>query len=248
MFVGSMSFRRIGLILRGTPLFGFLPAGVLAVVMGMVAGQQPGVEHRFLPTRLGILAIVIAAGFVFDDSASPTTDPVPSSLRSRRLVRASVALIISSILLCLVLPFAADDMDLVVAVDSPVGLESQSPPFPWGRLALEMATMIGLVLVIAAADTRRGHSEPGRLAVGMFLGVYAVTWMIPESHNPWASPEDLRWDTAANWWWLALVVVWLLACWLSWDSRVTFWPARLRRAPSRPPNSELVPYSTQSGN
>jgi hypothetical protein len=215
--------------------------------MGIVAGQQPGVDQRLLPTRLAILAIVMAAGFVFDDSATPMSDPLPSPLRWRRLVRASVAMLISSTLLALVLPFGADDMDLVVAVDSLLNLETQSPPFPWGRLALEMATMIGFVLAIAAAGARRGQTEPGRLTVGVFLGVYAVTWMIPESHNPWASPEDLRWDTGANWWWLALLVVWLLACWFSWDSRVAYWPTRLRRASSPPSDSQSVPYSTPSG-
>lgn len=242
-----MSFRRIALILRATPLLGFLPAGALAVTMGIVAGQQPDIEHRYLPTRLGILAIVIAAGFVFDDPATPMSDPLPSPLRWRRLVRASVPMLISSILFTLVLLFAADDMELVVTVDSSMILATQSPPFPWGRLALEMATTIGFVLAIAAANARRGQTEPGRLTAGLFLGVYVVSWMIPESHNPWASPEDIRWDTGANWWWLALVVVWLVTSWLSWDNRVANWPTRLRRAPSPPSESQSVPHSTPSG-
>jgi hypothetical protein len=247
MLLRIMSFRRIGLILRATPLLGFLPAGVLAVALGIVAGQQPDVEHRFLPTRLAILAIVIAAGFVFDDSATPISDPSPSPLRWRRLVRASLAILISSVLLSFVLPFAADDMDLAVAVDSSVDLESQSPPFPWGRLALEMATMIGFVLAVAAAAVRRGHTEPGRLAVGVFLGVYAVTWMIPDSHNPWANPEDLRWDTGANWWWLALVIVWPLASWLSWDSHLGRRAPRLPGVSDRPPKGGTVRSYTVSG-
>ena len=123
-----MSFRRIALILRATPLLGFLPAGALAVTMGIVAGQQPDIEHRYLPTRLGILAIVIAAGFVFDDPATPMSDPLPSPLRWRRLVRASVPMLISSILFTLVLLFAADDMELVVTFDSSMILATQSPP------------------------------------------------------------------------------------------------------------------------
>jgi hypothetical protein len=241
MYLRSMSFRRIGLILRATPLLGFLSAGVLAVVLGIVAGQQPGVERRLLPTRLAILAIAIAAGFVFDDSATPMSDPLPSPLRWRRLLRASAAFAISAALFSFVLPFAADDMDLVVVVDAPsVGLDSLPPTFPWGRLALEMATMIGFVLAFAAANARRGENEPGRLAVGVFLGVYAVTWLTPTSHNPWASPYDRRWDTGADWWWLAFAIVWLSAAVLSWDSRVGWRPTRSLSASGHPPENGIV--------
>jgi hypothetical protein len=230
-----MTPKLIPSILRCTPRIGFIPAGVLAVVMGLVAGRQPlGPEYRFLPTRLAVLAIVIAVGFVFDDPAKPTADSVPSPLRLRRGIRALYGLLMAAGLFALVIPFASDDMNLVVVVNSDPAASVEAevvltmqPEFPWGRLALEMAVMIGFTLGIAAAISRRSESEPGRIATGVLLGFYASTWMIPETYRPWANPTDQRWATDAIWWWVALGIVWGQAAVLSWDSRAgRFFPRR----------------------
>ena len=222
-----MTLKLIPAVLRSTPRIGFVPAGVLAVVMGLVAGRQPvSTEFRFLPTRLAVLAIVIAVGFVFDDPAKPTTDYVPSPLRFRRGIRALYGLLMAAGLFAIVIMLASDDMNLVAVVNSdpvaPVEAEevlTMHPEFPWGRLALEMAVMIGFTLSVAAATSRRSESEPGRIATGVLLGVYASTWMIPETYSPWANPMDQRWATDAIWWWVALGIIWGLAAVLSWDSR-----------------------------
>lgn len=252
-----VTLKLIPSVLRCTPWIGFLPAGMLAVVMGLVAGRQPlGPEFRFLPTRLAVLAIVIAAGFVFDDPAKPTSDPVPSPLRFRRGIRALFGLLMAAGLFAIVIPFAADDMELVAVVSSdPVALGDADeaavvqPKFPWGRLAVEMATMIGFTLAVAAGTSRRSESEPGRIATGVMLGVYATTWMIPETYRPWAGPTDQRWSTSAIWWWVALAIVWGLAGVFSWDSRTRrLLPFRLSSVATAKPSKVGSNRSRSSGN
>jgi hypothetical protein len=244
-------------VLRTTPLLGFIPAGVLAVVMGLVAGQQPiGPEFRFLPSRLAILSIVIAAGFIFDDPATPITDPAPNPLRLRRLIRSAAALLIVTVLFTSVMFIAADDMSLVAVIDTNTATtfdpeldpSTELPEFPWGRLALEMATMIGFVLAAAAAINRRGESQPGRIATGVLLAGYAISWMIPESHQAWANPTDQRWETGANWWWLALTLAWFSVAVLSWDSRVGWRLAQFRhRSGAIRDCNRISPDTTPSG-
>jgi hypothetical protein len=195
--------------------------------MGIIAGQQPAAaDHRYLPTRLGILAIVTAIGFAFDDAATHTTDPAPSPLRLRRLIRAAAAFVLASAIFIPMVLFAADDMSLVVVtgpetVDAAESASSNGdrPHFPLGRLYLEMATITGLVLAAAAAFNRRDEPEPGRIAIAVLYSVYALTWLVPDSHKPWATPTDQRWETSAIWWWAGLLLVWLCAAVLSWDSR-----------------------------
>ena len=251
-----MTLKLIPSVLRCTPRIGFIPAGVLAVVMGVVAGRQPlSPEYRFLPTRLAVLAIVIAVGFVFDDPAKPTTDSLPSPLRLRRGIRVLYGLIMAAGLFAIVILLASDDMNLVAVVDSdpvaPVETEevlTMHPEFPWGRLALEMAVMIGFTLAIAAVTSRRSESEPGRIATGVMLGVYASTWMIPEAYQPWASPTEQRWATSAIWWWVALAIVWGLAAILSWDSRAGHLHSRRRGSIGRAnPTSRVGPTHGRTG-
>lgn len=215
-------------VLRTTPWIGFIPAGVLALAIGIIAGQQPAaVEHRYLPTRLAVLAIVTAVGFVFDDSATHITDPAPSPLRLRRLIRAAAAFLLASAIFIPVVFFAADDMSLAVttepntvdAAEPDMNVSEQPSPFPWGRLFLEMASMSGFVLAAAAVINRRDEAEPGRIAIAVLYAVYALTWLSPESHKPWADPSDQRWETGAIWWWAVFLFVWLSAAVLSWDSR-----------------------------
>lgn len=235
--------RLISFEIRSTPLIGFIPAGAVAVVLGIVAGRQPtGAEFRYLPLRLAIVALLSAVAFVFDDPAKTFSDPAASPLRIRRGIRALTGVLAASCLLVTVLIPASDDMSLVVnanqdggsATDTGEGL-SEQPELPWGRLALEMATMIGLSLAIAGVVARRGEAEPGRITSGILLGAYALSWMIPASYRPWADPLDQRWTTGAKWWWAALILMWVPALILSWDSRVS--RSHLHRATTQDPTS-----------
>jgi hypothetical protein len=214
--------------IRATPLVGFIPAGAVAVVLGIVAGRQPtGAEFRYLPLRLAVVSLVCAVCFVLDDQAKTFSDPAANPLRIRRGIRALTGVLVASGLFVIALIPASDGMSLVVdanqaatgATDTGEGPIAQ-PELPWGRLALEMATMIGLSLAIAGAVALRGDAEPGRLASGILLGAYALSWMIPEGYKPWADPLDRRWTTGAKWWWAALILVWVSALIFSWDSRV----------------------------
>jgi len=214
--------------IRATPLVGFIPAGAVAVVLGIVAGRQPtGAEFRYLPLRLAVVSLVCAVAFVFDDPAKTFSDPAANPLRIRRGIRALIGALAASCLFAIVLIPASDDMNLVTdakqaAMDaSETGEElTAQTELPWGRLALEMATMIGLTLSIAGAAAQRGEAEPGRITTGIVLGAYALSWMIPEPHKPWADPLDQRWTTGVKWWWAALLLVWVSALIFSWDSRV----------------------------
>jgi hypothetical protein len=221
------SRRLVSFEIRSTPLIGFIPAGVVALVLGIVAGRQPtGAEFRYLPLRLAIVSLVCAVAFVFDDPAKTFTDPAPSPLHIRRSIRALVGTMAASCLLVVALIPASRDMDVVATANQPRagGFEAEEEAqteLPWGRPALEMATMIGLTLSIAGAAARHGQPEPGRITSGIVLVVYALSWMIPDSYRPWAAPLDQRWANGARWWWAALIVVWVSALTISWDSRVS---------------------------
>jgi hypothetical protein len=234
--------RLVNPVLRSTPLLGFAPAGIIALALAWTASRQPtDTMARLLPTRLAILAWAIATAFVFDDPAARLTDPAPSPLRLRRLIRTMAASVPAAVLLWLVLLLAATDMDLVRVIPSedsnPVQAEedSQTPtatpglsPFPGGRIALEAATVMVFALATAAAVSRRGEREPGRITTSVLLGLYAITWMIPDSFKPWADPSDSRWDTGAPWWWVALCAAVVVAGVSSWDSRAGRNPLRRR--------------------
>lgn len=205
-------------VIRSASWVGFAPAGVVALGMAWVASRQPyDTMARLLPTRLAVLAIAIGVAFVFDDAAAVLSDPTPSPLILRRLIRSLSAVLVASVLAVVVLLVASAQMDLVWVIP-PEGAQIEevdpgtfdhidtepSTPFPGGRVALEAATVIALTLATAAAVSRRGDPKPGRITTSVLLGVYALTWMIPDSHKPWADPSDQRWETGAAWWWLAL--------------------------------------------
>jgi hypothetical protein len=222
---------------RSTPLLGFAPAGIIALALAWTASRQPtGTTARLLPTRLAILALAIATAFVFDDPAARLTDPVPSPLRVRRLIRTMTASVPAAVLVWLVLLVASTDMDLVRVIaseDSNLVQVEEAPqmpisepvpsPFPGGRIALEAATLIVFTLATAAAVSRRGENEPGRITTSVLLGVYAITWMIPDSFKPWADPSNSRWETGAPWWWVGLGGFVVIGVTLSWDVRKRAW-------------------------
>ena len=221
------SWRLAAFVIRSTPLVGFIPAGVVAVLMGIVAGRQPpGAEFRLLPVRLAVVSIVVAVGFVFDDPAKPFSDATANPLRVRRGIRALSGLAVAYGIFTLVVLLASNGMELVAVVNNATAASTDiskrvtaSAQLPWGRPALEMTTMIGLSLAVAAAISARGEAKPGRVTSGIFLGAYAMSRVIPDAHKPWAYPIDPRWVTSANWWWAALIVVWMAALILSLDTR-----------------------------
>jgi len=223
--------------IRATPLVGFIPAGAVAVVLGIVAGRQPtGAEFRYLPLRLAVVSLVCAVAFIFDDPAKTFCDPAANPLRIRRGIRALTGVLAASCLFAIVLIPASNGMNLVIdASQTAMGREelTAQPELPWGRPALEMGTMIGFTFAIAGAVARRGEAEPGRITSAVVLGAYALSWMIPEPYKPWADPLDQTWTTGAKWWWAALFFVWMSALIFSWDSRVG--RSRLHRATTQDP-------------
>lgn len=242
--------------LRAMPWVGFAPAGVIALAMAWVATRQPAdATYRLLPTRIGMLAIVIAVAFAFDDPASRLTDPSPSPLRLRRAIRTVAATILAAVLLAAVLVVASTGMDLVLVIPSedPALVESEEAalpmtdpglaPFPGGRIALETATLITFTLTAAAAVSRRGEIEPGRITSGVLLGVYAASWMVPEAVKPWAYPGDQRWDTGAPWWWVGFGLSALAGVGMCWDARRRSWAPtrRTKRDPSPWPSTTTEP-------
>ncbi|MGH8870878.1 MAG: hypothetical protein ACRDWS_02775 [Acidimicrobiia bacterium] len=249
-------------VLRATPWVGFAPAGVIALAMAWVATRQPtDTMSRLLPTRIGVLAIVIAVAFVFDDPASRLTAPAPSPLRHRRLIRAVAATIPAAALVVAVLVVASTGMDLVRVIPSedpaPVETEAEAlpmtdpglAPFPGGRIALETAVLMTFTLAAAAAVSRRGETEPGQITSGVLLGVYAASWMIPDPVKPWADPGDQRWDTGAPWWWVAFGLFVLAGVGMCWDRRRRSWtPTRRTKRdplpwPSTTPEPNVSPKS-----
>ncbi len=225
--------RLVAPVLRATPWVGYAPAGVVALGLAWVASRQPSdTMARLLPTRLAVLAIAIGVAFVFDDAAAVLSDPAPSPLILRRLIRSLSAVLIASTLTLGVLLIASANMELVLVIPPEGGpvveVDSEtfdhidtepSTPFPGGRVTLEAATLIAFTLATAAAVSRRGDPKPGQITTSVLLGVYTVSWMIPDSHKPWADPTDQRWETGAAWWWLALIVFVLAGISLSWNTR-----------------------------
>lgn len=234
-------------VIRTMPWIGFVPAGVIALGLGYVASRQPeAAGFRYLPVRLGVLTVVIALAFVFDDPATPLTDPTPIRLLLRRLIRIVSATAVAAVLVTGVLVLASDGMDLVWTMPSESSapaasdpetieeIENRLPPFPAGRIALETSTLAFFALGVAAWLAHRGEPSPGRVTASTLLCVYAATWMTPDSHRPWAVPQDQRWETGAPWWWMSLGVFALTVLILSWDTRQWAWPG----SPTRTSSSE----------
>lgn len=224
-------------VIRTMPWIGFLPVGVIALGLGYLASRQPAAAgFRYLPVRLGVLTVVIALAFVFDDPATPLTDPTPIRLLLRRLIRIVSATAVAAVLVTGVLMLASDGMDLVwtlpsessaLAVPDPETIEETEntlASFPAGRIVLEASTLAFFTLGVAAWLAHRGEPSPGRVTASTLLGVYAATWMIPDSHRPWAVPQDQRWETGGPWWWLCLGLFTMTVLILSWDTRQWAWP------------------------
>jgi hypothetical protein len=111
-------------------------------------------------------------------------------------------------------------MDMVWTIpDAVEDAAIMATPFPAGRVALETSALVLLAFATAAVLSRTTENDPGKFAAPILLGVYAVSWMIPEMSNPWPYPSDERWPTAANWWWVALGTGLTMAILFSPDSQ-----------------------------
>lgn len=240
-------------VIRTMPWIGFVPAGVVALGLGYVASRQPATAgFRYLPVRLGVLTVVIALAFVFDDPATPLTDPTPIRLLLRRMIRIVSSIAVAALLVARVLLLASDGMDLVWTIPSEAAsalaapetieeIDSRLPPFPAGRIVLEASTLAFFALGVAAWLAQRGEPSPGRVTASTLLGVYAASWMIPDSHRPWAVPQDQRWETVGPWWWLSLGVFALTVLVLSLDTRQWAWPGSPTRTSSSEPRYQGTP-------
>jgi len=112
-------------------------------------------------------------------------------------------------------------------------LQPERSELPIGRLILEAATMACWGLAIAAMITKRWDDEPGKIASATLLGLYAVSWMVPERWKPWSDPNDLRWETVLPWWRVALCAAVVVAVVSSWDSRSRSSPLRRWTPPAQ---------------
>lgn len=208
----------------------WIPWIPVAVLVGLLAWAttdlQPNFASRQLYLRTGFLIAALGLSFAFDDQAAPTSDPTPSPLRLRRLVRLGWSLIPWSALLGAL--FWAGTREGVSAVWA-VSIDPQSSELPIGRLVLEAATMAAWGLAIASVVAKRRDEEPGKIASAALLALYAGSWMVPERWKPWADPTDSRWQTALPWWWVALGLGVLLIISWSWDSRIGSSTFRWRR-------------------
>jgi hypothetical protein len=214
-----------------------------------ISDLQPDFPSRQLYLRAGFLLVGLGLGFAFDDSAAPTTDPTPSPLHRRRLIRLGVFLLPWSAALGVLLWGAAQGgLDPVWTTS----VEPREPELPVGRLVLEAATIASWCLAIASVVAKRWDDEPGMIASAALLALYAGSWMTPERWKPWAYPTAERWTTALPWWWLAFALGVLVMLSFSWDSRRQGLMRRMTgflagsEASNRPQQSEETSTTTPS--
>lgn len=203
-------------LIPAIPWIPWLPAtaGVSLLALAM-RSLQPDFASRQLYLRGGLLLAALALSFAFDDPAAETSDSAPSPLWVRRALRLAIALVSWAALVAVSATASARSMEPVIVLSAELNLRE----LPVGRLLLEAATMASWGLATAAIVVSRGHDEPGKIASGALLVLYAAAWMIPDQWKPWASPTDPRWTTALSWWWAALGAGLLITGILSWDSR-----------------------------
>ena len=216
------------LLRRLIPALPWIPWVPVLVIIGLLAWAitdlSPDFASRQLYLRAGLLVAGLGLSFAFDDPVAPTTDPMPSSLRRRRSLRMVLGLVpwVTGV----VILFWAGSQGGIDPVWR-TSLQPERSELPIGRLILESATMACFGLAIAAVITKRWDDEPGKIASASLLGLYAVSWMVPERWKPWSDPTDLRWGTVLPWWWVALCAAVVVAVVSSWDSRSR--PSLLRR-------------------
>lgn len=226
---------------RAGPWVPWLPvAGLVGLVLWPMTSLMEDFGSRQLYIRATLLVAALGLSFVYDDPASETTDPAPSSLRKRRGLRTLLGVLPWATLVTSILVVAAQGLDPVLILNAEV-----PNPLPVGRLLLEAATIASWGLAIAAVIAKRRDDEPGKFASAALLALYALSWMIPDQWKPWADPFESRWETALPYWWLALALGVALAVAFSWDARVGWTsPSPGRSTPARtghPATSSIDP-------
>lgn len=216
-------------VVKAMPLIAFGPGVGLALAMGWIASRQPPhVTERLTAVRIGILAIAIACAFIFDDRAAIVTDPTPSQLRVRRLIRLITGLSLAAAATFAAIAIASQGIPMAWTGPAPEAVElfGEENYMPVGRLMLEAATIIFCALAVAAIASYRDNEEPGRIATSVLLGTYLITWMIPSNIRPWAYPGEERWANASNWLLISLAISVLLVVAFSWQVRRRAIPIR----------------------
>lgn len=223
-------------VVKATPLVGFGPATMIALALALIASAQPAqAEFRMTPIRTGVLALAIAACFLFDDPAAVITDPAPGPLRTRRMVRVTTGLVATAIALTLVLVIGSKNMDLTWQLPDPQdpsvvdGTIDVTTIFPGGRIVLEATAIAIFGLAVAAVIGHMGHDQPGKPATSILLGVYLITWMLPDRWQPWATPYEENWDRAATSLWVTVVISTTVVAVFSWEARQRVISRTIRR-------------------
>jgi len=164
---------------HATDLRPVLGAGAASGLLVAITGWQAGGEPQRLATVAvpcaGLLAVALAtavderpAGVL---AASPTT--LRRRLLSRLVVVAALVALVTTILAVALLAFA----------------EGQGP-WPWRRMALELAAL-GLVSVGLAAQGRRWFPDvPGGLTAAGVLGVAWLGWLLIPTPSGWVEALD----------------------------------------------------------
>lgn len=221
-------------LLPAVPWVPWVPVGaVVGLLAWIVQGLRPDLGSRHIYLRAGLLVAAMGFSFSFDDPAAPTTDPVPSPLRRRRLLRLMISLIPWTALVAVLIEAGTHGgLQPTLLLDA----NPSQPQLPIGRLLLEGATMAAAGVAIASIVARRWDQEPGRIASGTLLVLYGAAWIIPERWSPFPLPNELGWTATNPWWSAALVLALTVTVIESWDTRQ---PARLR------PQQERSPTRTQ---
>jgi hypothetical protein len=197
------------------------PAAAVCLGLGIMASLEPPEPQTRMPyLRLGALTLAVVCGFLFDDAAQNLTNPVPHSFRVRRLIRIVSGIVAAGSVATLAVAIGSRGMDVVWTIPEPTeDTVMLSTPFPAGRVALETAAMLLVAFATAAVLSRSTRRDPGKVTAPTLLGMYAASWMIPETHNPWPYPTDERWSSAATWWWIVLAAATIVAVLSSGDPR-----------------------------
>jgi hypothetical protein len=166
----------------------------------------PGLEGRDLALRIGAAMLALGAAFVLDDPTVETTAHLPGPLWLRRAVRvALVAPIIA----------AAWVLDVLLAGrTAPAGTS-----LPTRALTLELATLLVIVLAVAALAGRVASDRVGGLAAGpILIALVAAGFALPGRLAMFVpEPSDPRWTHSHRVWLMVLAVAGAILAVLSAD-------------------------------
>src|SRR5262249_39928748 len=127
--------------IRWQPLLGAAGAAALLVFLTTRTRLEfgkpvPDVGERILWLRMGAILLAMGAAFLLDDPSEETTRHVPTTMLSRRLLRASLAL-----------PVLAAAWAALLWIALHASIVTQ--PFPIAALTLEAAGLVAVTLALA---------------------------------------------------------------------------------------------------